>query len=155
MRYLKLCIILCCFSLLADNTKLAGDDAHINIESVNRVKDQKSDMPPPTPVEEKPVVDIHKTTDVYEMAFVKMIVVLIALLTLVILTIWMFKKFSRGRLCTLNYLKSIKILEKRPLSPKSMLYLIEIRGKQVLLSESQFEVRSITTLEGTHTPKDL
>jgi len=59
----------------------------------------------------------------------------------------MFKKISKGRFRSFNYLKSVKILEKRPLSPKSMLYLIEVGGKQVLIAESQFEVRTVATLD--------
>jgi len=153
MRYVKLCIILLSVSLLANNTDSNDNDAPINIESVTKKKDHKEPTPPIP--EENPIVDIQKTTDSYETTFVKMILVLIGLLILVILTIWMFKKFSRGRLRTLNYHKSIKILEKRPLSPKSMLYLIEIRGKRVLISESQCEMRNITTLEDKSIEKDL
>jgi len=59
----------------------------------------------------------------------------------------MFKKISHGRLRNFNYLKSIKIIEKRPLSPKSMLYLIEVGGKQVLIAESQLEVRTVASLD--------
>ena len=105
--------------------------------------------------EKKPAIDMQKTTESYETAFIKTIVGLVGLLVLILLTVWMFKKLSRGRLRSFNYLKSVKILEKRPLSPKSMLYLIEVAGKQVLISESQFEVRTITTLDYLSTDKDL
>jgi len=98
---------------------------------------------------------IKEATDSYETAFIKTIVVLVGLLVLVLLTIWMFKKISHGRLRSFNYMKSIKILEKRPLSPKSMLYLVEIGGKQVLLAESQLQVQSITSLDYLSDDKDL
>lgn len=111
--------------------------------------EEKAPETPPPAVEEKVVVPpaVHETTESYEAAFIKTIVVLVGLLVLIILTIWMFKKISHGRLKTFNVLKSVKILEKRPLSPKSMLYLIEVGGKQVLIAESQLEVRQITTLD--------
>lgn len=98
---------------------------------------------------------ITTTTESYESAFIKTIVVLIGLLALVVLTVWMFKKISHGRLRTFNYLKSIKIIEKRPLSPKSMLYLIEVNGKQVLIAESQLEVKPVMTIDSFEAAKDL
>ncbi len=112
--------------------------------------EEKAPEPPPPHVVEEEVVtppQVHETTESYEAAFIKTIVVLVGLLVLIILTIWMFKKISHGRLKTFNVLKSVKILEKRPLSPKSMLYLIEVSGKQVLIAESQLEVRKITSLD--------
>ena len=42
--------------------------------------------------------------------------------------------------------RSINILEKRALSPKSILYIVEIGSKKVLISESQVEVRTLTTI---------
>ncbi|WP_420420505.1 flagellar biosynthetic protein FliO [Simkania sp.] len=99
--------------------------------------------------------DIKKATESVETAFIKTIVVLVGLLVLVILTVWMFKKISHGRLRSFNYMKSIKILEKRPLSPKSMLYLVEVGGKQVLLAESQLQVKNVATLDWIGTDKDL
>lgn len=87
------------------------------------------------------------TTESYEGAFFKTILVLVGLLILVVLTIWMFKKISNGRFRSFNYLKTIKVIEKRPLSPKSMLYLVEVAGKQILISESQLEVRTLSTLD--------
>jgi flagellar protein FliO/FliZ len=98
---------------------------------------------------------MHKATESYETAFIKTIVVLVGLLALIILTVWMFKKISHGRLRSFNSLKSVKVLEKRPLSPKSMLYLIEVSGKQVLIAESQLEVRAITSLDWLGADKDL
>ena len=107
---------------------------------------------PNAPAEQKPVLEV---TESYESAFIKTIVVLIGLLLLVVLTVWMFKKLSHGRLRSLNYMKSIKIVEKRPLSPKSILYLIEVEGKRVLLAESQYEVRNIANLEYVGEDKEL
>lgn len=80
----------------------------------------------------------------YEATFVKMILSLGALLVLIFLTVWALKRLSSGRLRFMNQGMGIKILEKRPLSPKSVLYLVEIGGQKVLISESQLEVRKIT-----------
>ena len=120
--------------------------------------DQSDKAAPPKELEDHPDEDdnsIQKATESVETAFIKTIVVLVGLLILVVLTVWMFKKISHGRLRSFNYMKSIKILEKRPLSPKSMLYLIEIGGKQVLLAESQLQVKNVATLDWLETDKDL
>jgi len=130
MYYFKLCFIFFLLPLLAEST-----DEHIL---------QDEEIAPPA-IEDTSMIDVHKTTLSYETAFIKMMGVLVAILVLVFLTIWILKRFSQGRLLNANYFKSIKILERRPLSPKSTLYLIEIEGKQVLISESQLEVRTLTT----------
>ena len=147
MRFLTFFLILCCLPILADE-KNSTDDPKEKIEQV--AKPSINDK-----MVETPASDMQKTTESYETAFIKTIVVLIGLLLLVILTVWMFKKISRGRLRTFNYQKSVKILEKRPLSPKTMLYLIEVGGKQVLISESQFEIHTVTTLDYLDEDKDL
>jgi len=82
----------------------------------------------------------------YEGAFIKMLLTLGGLLALVFLTIWILRKMTQGRFGSLGTQKKIHILEKKPLSPKTLLYLIEIDGKKVLISESQFEVRTLLPL---------
>lgn len=90
---------------------------------------------------------IQETTQSYESAFMKTVMILIFILVLIGFTFWMFKRLSQSRVKQMNYMKSIKILEKRPISPKSVLYLIEISGKQILIAESQIEVRHIHNFE--------
>lgn len=82
----------------------------------------------------------------YEGAFIKMLLTLGGLLALVFLTIWLLKKMTNGRFGSLGTQKKIHILEKKPLSPKTLLYLIEIDGKKALISESQLEVRTLLPL---------
>lgn len=114
------------------------------------VADEPLPQPPPAEKIAAPkkqaAPEVRAKTDKYESAFMKTIFILIAIVILVILTIWMFRRLSHSRFSKLNYLKNIKILEKRPLSPKSMLYLIEVGEKQILLAESQIEVRTLGTL---------
>ncbi len=71
---------------------------------------------------------------------------LAGLLVLVLGTFWFLKRMGKGKL-RLGSNRTIQILEKRPLSPKTVLYIVEIEGKQVLISESQLEVRALTTIE--------
>jgi len=82
----------------------------------------------------------------YEGTFFKMVLSLVGLLALVLITIWLLKKMSHGRFGSFGAQKSIQILEKKSLSPKTLLYIVEIDGKKVLLAESQLEVRAILPL---------
>ena len=82
----------------------------------------------------------------YGAAFFKMLLALFALLVLVFVTVWILKRFSHGIKGRYGS-QSIQIVEKRPLSPKSMLYLIEVDGKQILVAESQLEIKTLTTIE--------
>ncbi|MCK4934041.1 MAG: flagellar biosynthetic protein FliO [Simkaniaceae bacterium] len=90
---------------------------------------------------------IQETTLSYESAFMKTMLILALIVVLMGLTFWMFKRLSQSRVKQQNYMKSIKILEKRPISPKSILYLIEVAGKQILIAESQIEVRTIQNFD--------
>ena len=155
MRYLKIFLILFLIPLFAEEKQANNPPkSHVETQVDQKTEEKKEDTP--LTVEESPAtVDMSKATESYETAFIKTIVVLVCLLVLITLTVWMFRKISNGRLRNFNYHKSVKILEKRPLSPKSMLYLIEVGGKQVLIAESQLEVRTVTTLDWLGSDKDL
>lgn len=104
-------------------------------------------IPPPPSLE--PQTSLSEPAVSYESAFIKMLVTLGGLILCVFLTIWILRRLSQGRFRGLGSNRSIQILEKRALSPKSILYLIQVGSKQVLISESQFEVRKLATLEET------
>ena len=71
----------------------------------------------------------------FQGAFFKMILAVIAVIVLGFITFWAFRKLTRARIEAANSNKAIKVLEKRILSPKSILYLIEYEGKKILISE--------------------
>jgi flagellar biogenesis protein FliO len=85
----------------------------------------------------------------FESAFVKMLVSLGGLILLVAGTIWVLRKLSHGRFGKFSNVSSIGVLEKRPLSPKSMLYLVQVGSKRILIAESQLEVRTLATMNDT------
>lgn len=98
---------------------------------------------PELPTEEiPPLPSSTEITQSYEGSFLRVIVSLIGLVVLVVVTYLILKKLGRGRFGKFGSDKLIHIIERRPLSPKSVLYLVQIENKRVLLSESQFEVRS-------------
>jgi flagellar biogenesis protein FliO len=90
---------------------------------------------------------LESATKSYESAFTKMIFSLVAILVFVFVVFYLFKKFSSSRIRQSNHFRTIKLLEKRAISPKSMLYLVEIGGRKILLAESQLEIRNVSNLE--------
>jgi flagellar biogenesis protein FliO len=105
-----------------------------------------ADLPNEDAQETKLSEPFQATTQGYETAIFKIFGTLGALVAFIFVTVWILKRLSHGRLAAFNSSRSIKILEKRPLSPKSILYLIEVKGKKFIISESQCEVRYLSTL---------
>ena len=102
-------------------------------------------------IESEPKVSpLAPPTQNYQKAFYRMFCFLMGIVALIILTYWLMKRFMNAKIQQANESKSIKILERRVISPKSVLYLIEAEGKKVLISESQQEVRPIHSLEETN-----
>ena len=81
-----------------------------------------------------------------ESAFVRMLLTLLGLLVLVFATFYILRRMGKGKF-KMGSGRTINIIEKRSLSPKSILYIVEIGNKKVLISESQVEVRALTTYE--------
>lgn len=90
----------------------------------------------PAPVQSLPPGD-------FGAALGKTLLVLFALVALLGVTFWFLRKLIQQKIQKGNAALAIQILEKRVISPKTMLYLVEVEGKKVLLAESQLEVRCI------------
>ena len=83
----------------------------------------------------------------YGLAFVKMLLTLVFLLSLFIITVWFLKRLIRSRLEKgSGQQKIIQVLEKKMISPNTMLYVIEVEGKRILVAESHLEVRPISEI---------
>jgi flagellar biogenesis protein FliO len=101
----------------------------------------------PLPPQAEPDAVLDQPAVSYESAFFKMLLTLGGLILVVFLTIWLLRRLGQGKFGGAGSSRTIHILEKRPLSAKSMLYLVQVGSKQVLISESQFEVRRIASVE--------
>jgi flagellar protein FliO/FliZ len=99
------------------------------------------------PVPAMPMTSPVEMVPGYEGAFLKMFLALIALVIGIFFTVWILKKLAQGRWTQGNSNRSIKIVEKRPLSPKTMLYIIDVDGQQSVIAESQLEVKHLMNLE--------
>ncbi|PIS02779.1 MAG: hypothetical protein COT85_01740 [Chlamydiae bacterium CG10_big_fil_rev_8_21_14_0_10_42_34] len=80
-------------------------------------------------------------------AFGKMILSLIVLVILLFLTFWFLRRLVQNRLQKGVGNSSIQIIEKRMISPKTMLYFIEVDKKKILLAESHLEIKRIETFD--------
>lgn len=72
----------------------------------------------------------------YWKEFFRMMMVLGAILGVVLVLAWYLRNFLNKRVKQVNENHLIKILERRSLSQKSFLYLIEVNNKQILVGES-------------------
>jgi flagellar biogenesis protein FliO len=79
----------------------------------------------------------------YGFVLLKMFFSLLVVALLLGLTIWFLRRLMRYRFDKSGGIEAIKVLEKKMISPKTMLYFVEIEGKKILLAESQLEVRQI------------
>ncbi len=72
----------------------------------------------------------------YKREFIKMILCLGAVVGLVIVSAYWLKKLNRGRHALFNQSASIRIIERRALSPKTALFLVEVEEKRFLVGDS-------------------
>ena len=113
-----------------------------------------ADPTTPAPVtQEEPIEALELHTSSYQALFFKMILALVVILVLATVAIYLMKTLSQTRIQQGNHYKNIKILEKRSISPKSVLYLIEVGGKKLLIGESQLELRELSHLNWVETEK--
>ena len=76
--------------------------------------------------------------------FVNMLTMLFFIVAFIVLTGWFLKRIMRSRLRQANSSNTIKILEKRNLTPKSAVYLLEVHGRTILVSESADGIQYLT-----------
>lgn len=93
-------------------------------------------------VNEEPRPPLDLPTQRYESSIFRVFLSLFGLIALVGISFWLFRRLLRARSSSTNS-KSIEILERKPLSPKTMIYLVEVEGKKVLLAESHLDVKRL------------
>lgn len=91
----------------------------------------------------------------YKAAFMKTILIIIAIIFGVFIVIWLLRRMAGSRSMVSNHYKNIKVLERRHLSPQTMLYQVEIGGRQVLIAESKVHVSTLTEFDVLDKGKEL
>jgi flagellar biogenesis protein FliO len=89
----------------------------------------------------------------YGFALLKLLLSLVFVAILLWFTLWFLRRLIRYRFEKSGGVQTIKVLEKKMISPKTMLYFVEVNGEKILLAESQLEVRQCT-LSSPSTNKD-
>lgn len=80
-------------------------------------------------------------------AFFKMLMTFAALILLLLGTYWIIRRLIQQRLQKGVGQQAIQILEKKMLSPKTILYLVEVENKKVLIAESHLEIKRIESFD--------
>jgi flagellar biogenesis protein FliO len=88
-------------------------------------------------------------------ALVKMLLTLTALILLLFASYWFLRRLIQNRLKKGVGAQSIEILEKRMISAKTMLYLIQVENKKILMAESHLEIKALETFPATLEQSDL
>ena len=115
------------------------------VQSVEKDTIQSPAAELPGPAIEETAEEDRPAIPTYEGAFLKMILVLLLLLFVIFFGIWAIRRLSRSRLHMFKEPKHIRIIDRRPLSPKTALYLVEVGNKRVLIAESQLEVKGLVS----------
>lgn len=79
----------------------------------------------------------------YGSTIAQMLLTFAAVIALLFISLWFLRRLIQNRFNRGVGEQAIHILEKRMISPKTMLYWIEVEGKKILLAESHLEVRKI------------
>jgi flagellar biogenesis protein FliO len=116
------------------------DDKGDLVALAGKIAETTAPLPPPTDL---------------GMTLVKMLISLMALALLLFASYWFLKRLIQGRLQRGVGRQSIEIVEKRMISPKTMLYLIQVENKKILFAESHLEVKALDTFRVVETPTNL
>lgn len=91
---------------------------------------------PKNPFEEIVVQETQESNDHFMEQFIHMLTVLGFIIALIFLVSWLLKRMLNTRIQQVNTTSDIKILERRALSPKTTIYILDIQGLKVAIAES-------------------
>ena len=78
--------------------------------------------------------------------FFKMLLMLGLLVGALLLITWIFKRTMSTRMDQMNVTSAIKILERRSLTPKSVVYLVEVYGRSIVFAESPSGITALADI---------
>lgn len=115
---------------LANTVYIPDEKGELTAAPSPSILDNLDQVPPPPPGD-------------FGATFVKMILTMVAIVALLFFTFWFLRRLIQQRLQKGVGEQSIQILEKRMISPKTMLYLIEVDKKKILIAESHLEIKRL------------
>ncbi len=115
------------------------------IANIVYIPDEKGDLAPASPPDA--LESLTQAPSIppgdFGATFVKMILTMVAIVVLLFFTFWFLRRLIQQRLQKGVGEQAIQILEKRMISPKTMLYLIEVDKKKILIAESHLEIKRL------------
>lgn len=88
-----------------------------------------------------------KENDRFLSEFINMMTTLGIIVVIILIATWFLKKMVNSRIQQLNTSSYIKIVERRTLTPKTSLYLLDIHGKGFIVAESTNGVTSLGSFD--------
>lgn len=128
MRWVLILLLCCCgVNLYGQTTDLPA------FPSEKQVAPQISPVPNPFEIKDNaPPVE----GDRFFKEFLNMLFSLGLILGFLLLATWLVKRFANTRMAQVNESSGIKIVEKRSLSPRATIYVLDILGSLVVVAES-------------------
>jgi len=133
--------------LLATPETAPSSQKNTAIEEPANTSEVKPEAPLPKPGGDAYPIE----SDGYKSQFIKTIAAILIIIILVVLAVLIFRRFSGTRPLQMNNRKHIKVIERRPLSPNTYLYYIQVGNKQFVIAESKLDVRTVANLDWTET----
>ncbi|HEV8052406.1 MAG TPA: flagellar biosynthetic protein FliO [Parachlamydiaceae bacterium] len=158
-KSIKNIYILLAVLFLAQGIAFAADTspAETPTEQQGLHKAKVPDFSPPTDLTGPvfPFEDIYgepaPETNRFWSEVVNMMATLGLIISLILIVAWFLKRMLNTRQEQVNTTSIIKVIERRALSPKTVIYLLEIEGKSMVISESQ---NGVTYLTNYNSPVD-
>lgn len=121
-------LLICIFSFLLASNPLIRAENQLNEPALPQELQDALKVPPPGPPQE---------IDQFYGEFIKMMVMLSLIIAFLLILLWFVKRMMNSRLEQLNVNSMIKVIERRSLTAKTSLYIIETMDKSYILAESQ------------------
>ncbi len=109
--------------------------------------EEEMELPTPTPTTSIPTTN-------YKRQFTGTLIAIVVIVFLVFFIIWLLRRFTCDRPLHMNHRKHIKVIERRPLSPNTFIYLLQVGDKQFVIAESKFQVHNVATLDWNESTPD-
>jgi flagellar biosynthetic protein FliO len=138
MIKIKKILVLYFFAFAASFSPIFGADESPTQTQVIENKQHTTQPPAPS---RAPFEDINEefkrpSEDRFMSDFINMLFSLGLLVALILIVSWFLKKFLNTRIQQVNTTSLIKIIERRALTPKTTVYVLEVNNKQIVIAES-------------------
>lgn len=100
------------------------------------------------------VTDNKPPEDHFMSDFISMLASLGLLVALILIVSWFLKRFLNTRIQSMNTTSAIKIIERRALTPKTSIYLIEVNNRSIVIAEHTHGVTKLSELGADETEQE-